>query len=275
MMSPPARLVGAVALAMLLGQASAGAEMVSYRARYALSLASTKASSGVVGAGGIMLDEWDKTCNGWTEQEHFYLHLDYSDQEPGQDTLDTYTSFVSWEAEDGRRFQFDLREAGTDDPFDEIAGEARLGAPGKPGTANFKRPAESVLSLPAGTLFPAAHTRLLIARAEAGDTFVTRKVFDGSDVESAYQISAVIGPKLAPALDARAAKRPESPLLDRPSWRIRLAFFPPDNTVEIPDYEESVRLLDNGVMQDMLFDYGDYAIRAKLEHIDALRPPPC
>jgi hypothetical protein len=275
MIPQPARLVGAVALALLLGQASAGAEMVSYRARYALTLASTKASSGVVGAGGIMLDEWNRTCNGWTEQEHFYLHLDYSDQEPGHDTLDTYTSFVSWEAEDGQRFQFDLREAGSDNPFDEVEGEARLAGPGKGGTAEFKRPAESVLSLPPGTIFPAEHTRELIARAEAGDRFVTRQVFDGSDVENAYQISAVIGPKLAPGAGDRKEKLPKSALLDRPSWRIRLAFFPPHNNIELPDYEESVRLLDNGVMQDMLFDYGDYAIRAKLQQIDALPRPPC
>ena len=43
----------------------------------------------------------------------------------------------------------------------------------------------------------------------------------------------------------------------------------------MPDYEESVRLLDNGIAEDMLFDYGDYAVRGKLEQIEALPRPHC
>jgi hypothetical protein len=281
MNSPPARLLGAVALALLLGKGAIAADMVPYRARYNLSLQSTQSSSDVIGAGGVMLDEWDETCSGWTEQEHFYLRLQYSRDDPGNDSLDTFSNFVSWEAKDGQHFQFALRQAETDRPFDEIKGRARLGRPGRPGVAEFTKPQETVLSLPPGTLFPAAHTRLLVARAEAGDHLVTRHVFDGSDVESAGQITAVIGPKIAPGAD-EAEKLPESPLLNRPSWKVRLAFFPPPSAIdppqrpdEVPDYEESVRLLDNGIAEDMLFDYGDYAVRGKLEQIEALPRPHC
>jgi hypothetical protein len=67
----------------------------------------------------------------------------------------------------------------------------------------------------------------------------------------------------------------DSPLLNRPSWRIRLAFFPPDTKVEQPDYELGMRLLDNGVSQDMALDYSDYVIRAKLDEIEALPRPNC
>jgi len=34
-------------------------------------------------------------------------------------------------------------------------------------------------------------------------------------------------------------------------------------------------LLDNGVSRDMIIDYGEYAIRAKLEDIEALPKPGC
>ncbi|HZB90073.1 MAG TPA: DUF1849 family protein [Stellaceae bacterium] len=278
-------LLGAVVLALSLGAPALAADLVPYRARYNLSLQSTGSSSGVVGAGGVMLDEWDETCSGWTEQEHFFLRLQYGDQDPGNDRLDTFSNFVSWEAKDGKRFQFELRQAATDKPFEDIKGRARAGAPGRPGSAEFTRPDETVLPLPPGTIFPAGHTRLLVARAEAGDQVVTRNVFDGSDVESAGQITAVIGPKLAPGAD-EGKKLPDSPLLKRPSWWVRLAFFPPaDLTAEgavdppapdqVPDYEESVRLLDNGVTEDMLFDYGDYVIHGKLERIEALPRPHC
>lgn len=270
----------AAALLMLpLGRAEA-AEMASYRARYALSLESSQTSSGVVGAGGVIVDQWNATCTGWTEEEHYYLHLDYGggggdDHGRDRNALDTYSSFVSWESQDARHYQFDLRQAETDTPYEEIKGEASLEGPGKGGTAQFSRPGESVLPLPAGTVFPAAHTRFLIASAEAGDQLVTRQVFDGSEVAGATQITAVIGPKLLPGATKAKSGLPKSPLLDRPSWRVRLAFFPPDRNSELPDYEESVRLLDNGVIAEMLFDYGDYAVRAKLTHIEALHRPPC
>jgi hypothetical protein len=34
-------------------------------------------------------------------------------------------------------------------------------------------------------------------------------------------------------------------------------------------------LLDNGVSRDMVIDYGDYSIRAKLDDIEALPKPGC
>ena len=269
------RLVLAVAAASVLGgAASLAADMVPYRAHYALSLVSTNGSSGVVGASGALLDEWDRTCGGWTEQEHFYLHLDYDEESTPQDSTDSYSSLASWEASDGSRFRFDLRRASTDEPYEEVRGEARLQRSGG-GTVVFERPHAATLKLPRGALFPAADTRFLIARAEAGDRFVGRRVFDGSDLDNAGEVTAVIGPRLAPHAGREKSRPPHAALLDRPSWRIRLAFFPTDPAVETPDYEESVRLLDNGVLQDMLFDYGDYSVHAKLERIEALPRPHC
>jgi hypothetical protein len=81
----------------------------------------------------------------------------------------------------------------------------------------------------------------------------------------------VIGVKLT--ADPAAATR--SPLLERPGWRVRLAFFPVDASAEKPDYELGMRLLDNGVSQDMVIDYGEYSIRAKLDDIEPLSKPNC
>ena len=64
-------------------------------------------------------------------------------------------------------------------------------------------------------------------------------------------------------------------MLDRPGWRVRLAFFPVDASAEKPDYELGMRLLDNGVSEDMLIDYGEYSIHAKLDDIEALSKPSC
>ena len=56
---------------------------------------------------------------------------------------------------------------------------------------------------------------------------------------------------------------------------MRLAFFPADPKEEKPDYELGMLLLDNGVSRDMVIDYGDYAIRAKLDDIEAAAQAGC
>ncbi len=125
--------------------------------------------------------------------------------------------------------------------------------------------------MPPGMLFPSAHTIFLIDKARAGEVFISKQIFDGATVEGPVLVSAVIGPKLTP--DAEAAKK--SPLLDRPGWRVRLAFFPADPKAEKPDYELGMLLLDNGVSKDMVIDYGDYAIHATLDDIEPLPKPGC
>jgi hypothetical protein len=246
-------------------------DIAPHRALYSLSLASTKSASGVVGASGAMVYEWGETCDGWTVQQRFRLRLQYAEQ----DNVEVSSTLVTWEAKDGLRYRFNERRLRNGEPDEEIKGEARLDGAGKGGTAEFTRPEASTLTLAPGVLFPTAHTLLLIERAQAGEQFIAKPVFDGASVENASQITAVIGPELKPDPVKAGDKKAQSPLLKRPSWRIRLAFFPPDSKVEQPDYELGMRLLDNGVSQDMALDYSDYVIRATLDEIEALPRPNC
>lgn len=145
----------------------------------------------------------------------------------------------------------------------------------KGGVAAFSKPEQVTISLRPGVLFPTAHTLFLIDQAQAGVRFVVRRVFDGTTVDDATTISAVIGPTLKPG-EENAAEHPiKSALLDRPSWHMRLGFFPADSKAEEPDYELSMRLMDNGVSQSMALDYGDYVVNARLDHIEPLPHPSC
>ena len=163
------------------------------------------------------------------------------------------------------------------EPDEEIKGEAKLDGKDKGGMAEFTRPEATTLTLAPGVLFPTAHTLLLIDRAQAGEQFISKQVFDGATVENASQITAVIGAPLKMGAGAvpSADKSGDNVLLKRPSWRVRLAFFPADDKSGQPDYELGMKLLDNGVSQDMSLDYTDYVIRAKLDEIEALPRPTC
>jgi hypothetical protein len=283
------------AVVLLLGAVSPGfaVDISPHRALYSLSLDSAKSSGGVVsnvvGARGAMYYQWGEECDGWTVEQRFRLRLQYADSASGDDVSDT---LVTWESKDGLRYRFNERRMKNGEPDADIHGQAHLDGPGKGGVAEFERPDAATIKLSPGVLFPTAHTLILIGRAQAGDQFVSRSVFDGETVANAGQITAVIGPQFKPAAPpnvAAGAKRGESvkptgnsdkpplssPLLLRPSWRMRLAFFSPDKTSEEPDYEQGMRLLDNGVSEEITMDYTDYVIRATLNHIEPLPRPSC
>jgi outer membrane protein OmpA-like peptidoglycan-associated protein len=145
----------------------------------------------------------------------------------------------------------------------------------KGGVAEFVKPTQTVIALKSDVLFPTAHTLYLIDQALAGQSFVVRHVFDGTTVDDATTISAVMGPTLKPHEESADEHPITSLLLDRPSWRMRLGFFPAESKSEEPDYELGMRLMDNGVSQSMLLDYGDYTVAASLDHIQPLPKPAC
>jgi hypothetical protein len=247
--------------------AAGAAEIAPHRALYSMTLGSARNDSGVVDARGTMDYEWGESCEGWTIEQRYRLKMRYAE---GAD-VDIVSSFVTWESKDGLRYRFNQKQTRNGEVDQEIRGEARLDGPGKGGVAEFSKPQPQALKLEPGVMFPSAHTILLIDAAHEAENFISRLIFDGATDENAVQVSAAIGVKLAP--DPAAAAR--SPLLQRPGWRIRLAFFPVDANAEKPDYELGMRLLDNGVSQDMVIDYGEYSIRARLDDIEPLTKPNC
>jgi len=293
----------ALVASLCLGTASAsaveapavsGVQIAAHRALYSMSLAHAKTDSGVTGAQGEMGYQWGETCDGWTVEQRYRLTINYAESQD----VKIDSNFVTWESKDGLRYRFNQKETRNGTVDEEIRGTAQLDGPGKGGTINFEKPQPQTMKLPAGALFPSAHTMLLIQKAESGENFVSRQVFDGATVEGAVLVSAVIGPKVDPskegaknAADVKGGEEPPAdksgknagdgkaplndPVLQRPGWRIRLAFFPADQKAETPDYELGMLLLDNGISRDMTIDYGDYTIKAQLARIEALGKPHC
>jgi hypothetical protein len=263
------RACGLIALmATLLNAGPAiAAEIVPHRALYTMTLGRATGDSGVTGAGGTMAYQWGETCDGWTIEQNYRLKMGYSDSPD----VSISSNFVTWESKDGLHYRFNQKETRSGADQEEIRGVATLAVPDKSGTADFELPAGKSFKLPAGVLFPSAHTIMLIEEAKKGVNFISKHIFDGAAVENAVLVSAVIGPKIEP--DAEAAKK--SPLLNRPGWRVRLAFFPADPKADEPDYELGMLLLDNGVSRNLVIDYGDYSIRAAIDDIEALPKPHC
>jgi hypothetical protein len=162
-----------------------------------------------------------------------------------------------------------VRKLKDGDTTEELRGDARVPPQGGPGEAKFVRPDASALELPAGTMFPTAHTIALIEAALSGATFLSKQVFDGGTLEGPFEVTGGIGSVHA----ADAADK--NPLLRNRWWPIRLAFFPADSQSPQPDYELGMDLQDNGIARELVLDYGNFVVRAKLETLEPMPKPHC
>jgi hypothetical protein len=269
------RTVGVVAwfcAVFLVADAAPAAEarLASHRAGYVLTLGAAK-SSGVTAIDGAMTIDWQETCDGWTMSQRMRFRIFDADGE----SIESDITFSSWEARDGISYRFTMRSLRDGDVIDELRGRATLGGPGKGGKAVFTQPADEVLELPPGTLFPTAHSLLLIDKAQAGERNVSMPVFDGASVDGAMDVNAIIGALLPPdAVDA--GPQIARDLLTGESWRVRLAFFRNDDQRgSEPEYETAMRMYVNGVGSEFLFEYQEFSIKARLERLEAIAMPRC
>ncbi|MCK6450515.1 MAG: cell envelope integrity EipB family protein [Alphaproteobacteria bacterium] len=241
-------------------------DVAPHRAIYAINLSAVKNGSGVVSAHGALQFEWGDSCDGWTVEQRYRLLLVTAQQ--GE--IEIVTNYATWESKDGLSYRFKVRKSKDGKPDTDISGEAKLAGPGKAGAASFTLPKKSTMDLPAGTIFPTEHTLVLLERAKAGDRIVPRRVFDGATPEGASDVNALIGRALATGVKGA------EPLLDRPGWHMRMAYFSVEKEDSTqPDYEIGLDLQDNGIARALLLDYSEFTLKGTLEKFEPLPKPSC
>lgn len=224
-----------------------------HRAVYEAKLLRTAANTEVIGVEGRMAFEWRDDCEGWGVDQIYLLSFSYASGVG----VDIRSSYNTWEAKDGSRYtaKVDRDRAGEREVFSVEAAD---------GEARFRGDREEVFELPAGTMFPTAHTLALLERAESGPRFFSVNVFDGSEVETASLISAVVGKSQtgAPPI-THAAMTPAY-------WPMQLAFFKANQTESVPDFEMRIDLQLNGVARELVIDYGEFTVAMKLKELELL-----
>jgi len=236
-----------------------------------MSLASSKNGSTVTDVAGHMLFEWRDVCDGWAIQQHMQLHFVYSEG----DEQDIASTELTWESKDGKKFNFNIHHMTNGKETDVFRGKGVVNDDGTT-TVNYILPEVKTLTLPAGTLFPSAHTALILQKAAQGEKMFTRQVFDGSDEDGSSDISAFILPPKAVTLETSLSKKvKDSPLLAPPAWPVRMAFYKIGSQTSEPDYEMDLDLLPNGIARHMRIDYGDFAVTGNLDELEPLPAPSC
>lgn len=244
-------------------------EFAPHRALYKLGLERAPSASGIAAVAGEMAVEWRKACSGWA----FDYRLAISIQQDSGRAVDLATSVTTWEADDGATYRFLVRHRTQGAVSEKIEGVARMQGKGKVGRVVFTSPGKRAFDLPAGTLFPVAHSMAIVKAAMSGPPPVFRAltVFDGMDVDPLYLVNAVIGA-------SRSDKDFKLPAVAMPGmnpWPVSLAYFSYSKRQTLPKHEISMWLFPNGVADRLIMDFGDFTVWATLKTLEIMPQPDC
>jgi hypothetical protein len=236
--------------------------LTSHRGIYELSLDRARENSTIVEVSGAMLYELIDVCESWTTRQRFSLTI--RNREGTE--LETGSDYATLESMDGRTLRFSLVQVTQGAVSSRVAGQAELGADGS-GVARYSEPEAQELPIPPGTLLPNTHTIAALNAARAGQRLLVAPIFDGTSADGAQQTTTFLSPWQGPQ------PVPEAPsLATLGSARMRIAFFEPDaeqaGGASTPSYEVSLRYFENGVANDMIMDFGDFTVRAKLVRLE-------
>lgn len=243
------------------------ARLIPHKALYDIKMVSKHSGAPIVNISGQMYYEWEETCDAWDSDHHFNLLYEYADSPAMKITSD----FTSYEAFDGKSFHFSSRRKRGGTLFQELRGMANIaGSAGKPeNRAVYTVPEGLSHDLPAGTLFPMAHTVELVKRMQNGDKFYPAVVFDGSDEEGPVAINTFIGKEINAVEEIDITGEIDKSLLESPARKMRMAFFPLANDNAEADYEMDIIFHENGVVSNMLVEYDKFSVSQRLVALEA------
>ena len=266
----PAILAAAAVMAMFAATAHA-VEIATHRAFYTLSRGTVTQGGGISDVRGGMSFDWADSCDGWTVEQRYVMQF----LRPDGSQFEVVTNFVTWESKDGLEYRFNMKRTTNGRETERVSGLARLDSKGGPGMARFDEPKEDRIALSAGTVFPTEHTIILLEAARAGKRFDRHFVFDGSEVEAAAPVTAIL-------LGQRPAKPGgilTDPLGPYEIYVVNLSFFTAKGMQgtgeELPDFKMSLDLQDNGIVTGLTLGYDGFTMNGVLEKIEEIPAPNC
>jgi hypothetical protein len=262
-----ALFAGAAAAGLLGGVSAAAAALEPHRAAYRLSLADAHQTTGLAGVNGGLVIEWQRACDGWISHQRLGF---IAGSELGPN-ISHDVRFNSWESHDGTRMRYTVRSYEGDRLNEEYRGEAEI-EPGRGGgKAHFTAPDSRDVALPPGTVFPTEHMKQVLASADSGKQIISHEVFDGWGYDALTQVNSVIGrPR---PLEAAIAADGELASGGGDAWPVSMAYYNVEAGADLPEFEANFLLTPQGVLQELILDYGDFRLKAKLEDFELLPAP--
>lgn len=221
------------------------------------------AAGGLARAEGWVVTNNEATCRGWSIQYVLAFHAEMSDGR----VIDSELKASTWESLDGLRYRFAVQNVNGE----KLAGDATLKPDGGSGEVIFTTPPGRRMALPKGTVFPIGFARRLLSAARIGGARLSATVFDSAHSGLLVRATVAVG---SGDLASDEARR-NLPLVRGLSWPLRFRFADVASGSTATDTDFSARIFDNGIYGDMVFDFGQFAIRAELEQVEPYPEPNC
>lgn len=241
-----------------------GMALLPHVARYSLSRNYADRDSGVAAVKGLMEVRLEISCDGYKIDQYLGFHV-LGDDETQLEHLAYLSSF---EDKPGREFYFEARTFENRRLSEELAGKVTIDDSGS-GQIRYTRPEPVTEALPNKTIFPIKHLELIIQAALEGKKSVRHTVFDGSTRENPFEVSTFIGAK------SEGKSKKIASLKGSKFWPVRLAYFKVGSVSLAPEFEMSAEVFENGVIGNMIYDYGNFAIDVTLKELEPLPKPEC
>jgi hypothetical protein len=244
---------------------------VPHRAIYDIGLARSDDGSGVTSADGRMVFEvTGSACDGYSMRQRMIVNI--GDEDGNVGVLDF--RIRTFESGDGEVYDFSSRTTMNHEVVEAVEGKARR--EGAKIEVSLTQPGAKTLELDSGVLFPSQHLQAIIDAAMANRRVLSANIYEGAGTGDASDAAtAAIGGALPLGVD--------NPLRNGVRrWPISVGYFEPDKAStddslgeELPSYQLSFTLYENGVTNDLVMDYGTYALSGSLKKIEPLDRPAC
>jgi hypothetical protein len=248
--------------------AAAGVALATHQAVYDLKLKRATAQAALASVEGrIAYEITGSACDGWTVNSRIVNAFRPAEGDPR--LVDTRSA--AYETDDGNMLRFTQSEYVNN----QLDNEKKLKAEGGKGKVELPAPAE--FDLPAGTIFPVAHMKRLIAAALNGETRDSSYVFDGGDGEKTYKAISIIGKRIEAGASHLPLKDGDAATLSHmPAWPVTISYYNVNTEGEdTPAYTMSFEMFENGVAGTLSLDYGDFALDGTLANFKLLEQPGC
>jgi len=264
------------ALLLLATSGSAAVNIAAHRAVYDLVLKDSNNSAGLANADGRMAFEVSGSdCEGWTV--NFRMVNQFKSPEENPRLVDTRSS--SWESGDGLNMRFTQSEFVDNALDNEKMLSAKREKLGVAGDVTITKPADKSSPLSADALFPIQHQKKLMMAMENGQMRDASLVYDGSDDENAYRTISFIGKRKDPGTATAHPGKGLENLKTLPAWPVSISYFEDkqggDAGEQTPVYQVSFDMFENGVADELILNYGDFALKGELSSLEYLNQPAC
>ncbi|MBN36807.1 MAG: hypothetical protein CMM46_18910 [Rhodospirillaceae bacterium] len=249
-------LASATTVAVGAFTSAGAAELLAHRAVYEMSLGENDQQTGLLDVRGGLLLEVEDRCETWTVRQKLAMQVTRDDG-----VFSTTSTFDSYEAKDGTWYRFDDETFHEPGRHEVSSGEATVADETRSGRIAIEDPEPSRHNMPDEAMFPMVHMVDLLERAADGERFMSHIVFDGTEGAVVYDITTLVGqPVESNGMNA---------------WPMHLAFFEHEGTEDQPTVEISVLLRDDGVAEEITYDYGDFSIELAMLEFEEIAGSGC